>query len=389
MFDKVGSDSYSLRELEEMKAHDAALKLVKEAALDPNHVLTEKFIKEINQIILVRPYYKEAITQDGQPTRRLIEPGQYKKYPNSVLLENGEIFRYASVEETSAQMGDLIEWIRKEEEAKELHPVQLAALVHYRFVRIHPFDDSNGRTSRLLMNYYLMRNGYAPIVIESNDKKNYLTALNKADVGDIEAFADYISYQSLRWQNIFTTAIQGKSIEEEDDIYKEIDLLKNKIDYSNEPIKTFSNEALTKVYFNSLLPFLTQTLDKFSSLDNHFLRKEVIFEGNGNGSIKNLAEDFTPYVQHIINNNQLKPFTWNFSIIHRNLSKTDKIGFSYTSKFHIRFDKIYYEITSEQAKEALVKKLYHQVISDSEAEFFIRTLLRSEVEAIKKEVGSL
>ncbi|MBK8088659.1 MAG: hypothetical protein IPK31_12305 [Chitinophagaceae bacterium] len=60
MFDKVGSDAYSLRELEEMKAHDVALRLVKEAALDPEHILTEKFIREINQTILVRPYYKDA-----------------------------------------------------------------------------------------------------------------------------------------------------------------------------------------------------------------------------------------------------------------------------------------------------------------------------------------
>jgi Fic family protein len=274
MFDKVGSDSYSLRELEEMKAHDAALKLVKEAALEPNHVLTEKFIKEINQIILVRPYYKEAETFDGQPTRRLIEPGQYKKFPNNVRLENGEIFHYASVEETPAQMGDLIDWIRKEEESKELHPVQLAALVHYRFVRIHPFDDSNGRTSRLLMNYYLMRYGYAPVVIESSDKKNYLAALNRADTGDMDFFINYVSIQSLRWQQFYSKAARGESIEEDQDIFKEIELLKNKIDYSNYTAKTFSSEALNKIYFDTLLPFLTKVFDKFSTLDNHFLRKD-------------------------------------------------------------------------------------------------------------------
>lgn len=389
MFDKVGSDSYSLRELEEMKAHDAALKLVKEAAFDPNHVLTEKFIKEVNQIILVRPYYKEAITPNGQPTRRLIEPGQYKKYPNSVLLENGEIFDYASPEETPAKMGDLIAWIRKEEESKELHPVQLAALVHYRFVRIHPFDDSNGRTSRLLMNYYLLRYGYAPVVIESSDKKNYLAALNRADTGDLEFFINYISIQSLRWQQFYSKAARGESIEEDQDIFKEIELLKNKIDYSNNTAKTFSSEALNKIYFDTLLPFLTKVLDKFSTLDNHFLRKEIRFDGRGSGIIKNVEDDFTKYVENIINDKQLKPFAWTFLIIHRNLSKVDNISFTYSSKFEIRFDKTHYEIISDQAKDVSIKKLYHQTISDTESDTFIRELLKKEVEAIKKEVGSI
>ena len=130
LFDKVGSDDYSLRELEEMKAHDVAMKMIREAALDPSHELTEKFIREINEVILVRPFYKEAITPDGQPTRRLIAPGMYKKEPNSVRLENGEIFNYTPPEETPSQMGDLLQWLRIEGEKKEFHPVQIAALFH-------------------------------------------------------------------------------------------------------------------------------------------------------------------------------------------------------------------------------------------------------------------
>ena len=54
-------------------------------------------------------------------------------------------------------MGELIEWYRTEQEKKAMHPVALAALLHYKFVCIHPFDDGNGRISRLLTNYVLLK----------------------------------------------------------------------------------------------------------------------------------------------------------------------------------------------------------------------------------------
>ena len=61
-------------------------------------------------------------------------------------------------------------------------PIELASLFHYRYIRIHPFEDGNGRISRLIVNYILYRHGYPMIVVKSADKNNYLTALNRCDV---------------------------------------------------------------------------------------------------------------------------------------------------------------------------------------------------------------
>ena len=62
----------------------------------------------------------------------------------------------------------------KQMEADKVHPVLIAAYLHDELVRIHPFIDGNGRTSRLLMNLYLLRNG-------SNDAKvSYYMALEKS-----------------------------------------------------------------------------------------------------------------------------------------------------------------------------------------------------------------
>src|ERR1700753_3671010 len=137
--DTIGN--HNMREYEETKAHDVAYHMVEELAKDNERPLTEQIIKNLNEIILVRPYWKEAITPDGQNTRRQISVGNYKEYPTSVRLQNGEIFEYASPAETPIQMQGLIEWYR--DEKNSLHPATLATMLHYKFVRIHPFDDGN------------------------------------------------------------------------------------------------------------------------------------------------------------------------------------------------------------------------------------------------------
>lgn len=67
-------------------------------------------------------------------------------------------------------------WLESEE-AKELHPIALAAEVHFRFVAIHPFKDGNGRTARLLMNLVLLRHGYPVAVISNANRSQYIDSL--------------------------------------------------------------------------------------------------------------------------------------------------------------------------------------------------------------------
>lgn len=67
-------------------------------------------------------------------------------------------------------------WLESEE-AKELHPVALAAEVHFRFVAIHPFKDGNGRTAHLLMNLVLLRHGYPVAVISNANRSQYIDSL--------------------------------------------------------------------------------------------------------------------------------------------------------------------------------------------------------------------
>ncbi|MFB6455438.1 Fic family protein [Chitinophaga sp. Hz27] len=223
IFDKT-TGNHDFREYEEMKAHDVAFEIIQEMADDKERPLSKSAIRNLHEVLLVRPYWRDAITATGQLSRKQIQVGVYKTSPNHVQLSNGKIFHYTSPDATPAEMQDMVDWYRKEEEGGGLHPVQLAALLHYRFVRMHPFDDGNGRMSRLLMNYVLLRHNYPPVIIKSDDKKNYLNALNDADIGDLDVFISYIEKQLIWSLELYIKAATGEILDEDADLKKEIEL---------------------------------------------------------------------------------------------------------------------------------------------------------------------
>lgn len=66
------------------------------------------------------------------------------------------------------------------EDWKKYHPIIRAALLHGELVKIHPFVDGNGRTSRLVMNLSLMNSGYLPVIVKKEKRLEYYNALDKA-----------------------------------------------------------------------------------------------------------------------------------------------------------------------------------------------------------------
>lgn len=194
--DVIGSAK--MKDLEEMKAHNICLNMVEQEA-QTDEPLTETFIRQVHQVMLREDYKVYRKLPGEETTSYTVHAGRYKTRPNSVITPTGERFEYASPEETPALMADLVRWYNEVAEEGSMSPIQLAALFHYRYIRIHPFEDGNGRIARLMVNFILSRHKWPMMVIRSKNKKAYLSALALADasVGPIPADGAHASFKSV------------------------------------------------------------------------------------------------------------------------------------------------------------------------------------------------
>lgn len=278
------SGNATLKDYEEMKAHNVGLEMIKQEAADKERPLSETFIRQLNKTILVENYWKNATTPTGQPTRVEIKAGEYKTRPNSVITATGETFEYATPEETPALMKDLVAWYNQEEAKGELSPLELATLLHYRYIRIHPFEDGNGRIARLLVNYVLLRHNCPMVVIRSKDKENYLRVLHQCDIAvglhpsdgayaeleRIEPSVEYMEEQMKRAFEICIKAAKGESIEEEDDFEKRIELLAREAQAKRKGVMHKSDEAINWLIEEVFLKMCDKIKHKLSKLDKFY-----------------------------------------------------------------------------------------------------------------------
>ncbi len=145
-----------LEDVLEAKNAEKTLNFVKEFKED----LTEEFLLKVHEI-----YFKE--------TKPYIA-GKYKTAQNRIT---GSAFETTPPKFVPTDMK--LYFKEYEKLKKELHPLELAAWAHWKLVRIHPFQDGNGRTARIIMNFVLHKNGYAMIDIKTKEKQQYFNALEK------------------------------------------------------------------------------------------------------------------------------------------------------------------------------------------------------------------
>ncbi|WP_338360076.1 Fic family protein [Yeosuana marina] len=255
----------------EMQAHNEALKYIEEIVKE-DRPLTEQFIRDLNNLILKSDYQVDAITPDGQPTKKWVRVGEYKREPNHVLTRTGEIFRFAEPNEVPALMNELIQWYRTEKEKTDFNAFLVAAEFHYRFIRIHPFDDGNGRTARILMNFILMQSGLPPIIIPTQEKSNYLNGLEQADAGNIEAFFTYLSEKLITSLELMNAGARGEAIEDEDDLDKALAVLKNKVETIgvSKEVKQRDRTLVLKVLNEAFIPVLFEYDKQWAKFRDYF-----------------------------------------------------------------------------------------------------------------------
>ena len=144
--------------------------------------------------------------------------GNYKKFPNSVAAfdetgrQIGIVFETATPFETPRRMEELVSWLNRAREEKRLHPLFSIAVFAVVFLEIHPFQDGNGRLSRVLTTLLLLQTGYAYVPYSSlesvieNSKEGYYLALRQTQ-GTIRS--DAPNWRT--WIEFFCARCKGKS----------------------------------------------------------------------------------------------------------------------------------------------------------------------------------
>lgn len=156
--------------------HFEALRYVRALARQKTP-LTELDVRNLHRLVMLRSGPEIA--------------GRYADQGRYVLTQTGR-HAFPSPAEVPAAMGDFSRWLGA---ASDMPETAFAA--HRRLVDIHPFNDGNGRTARLVMNLVLIRGGYPPIAVRPQDRAAYVDALQQAQAGKgTEAF-DRLLYERL------------------------------------------------------------------------------------------------------------------------------------------------------------------------------------------------
>jgi len=360
----------------EVTGHNEAINWVIDV-VKGEYPLTENFIRELHKLLLKDPYEVDAITPDGKPTKKKVHVGEYKKTPNHVKTVTGEIFRFATPEETPAKMTDLLNWYRSKIEEETINPILLASEFHYKFISIHPFDDGNGRTARIIMNFILMKYGFPPTIIKTEDKENYFAVLRLADAGNIEAFINYITQNLVYSLELMISGAKGEPIEEADDLEKELILLESRLKNINKREYIAKSEDIIQTIFSeTILPLFNKLEEKQKKLfDNFYVEQKTYFYMDG-------SQVDEPYYRS------------EFGLIHslgyeqtfRNLKIIGYDG-SYTNRVYIHFLASKYIITSSRDKKmVLSEKTYGSYLTNSEINSIIENRSKAHKDYIEEKI---
>ena len=169
--DGVSIGGKELREIYEVVNQKKAYEYVKKC-IAQQKTLDENIVKDLHALL----------------TENIIVGGIYR---NQEVRISGAGFTPPAGNEMYLQIKGFYEELNQQ---SDLNPIELAAWTHAEFVRIHPFIDGNGRTSRLLMNYQLLSKGFLPVSIAKENRLEYYNALEEYAVhSNLQPFANLVA----------------------------------------------------------------------------------------------------------------------------------------------------------------------------------------------------
>ena len=214
-------------------------------AIEGNTLTRKETVRIINENITSSPkpfvYYQEAKNHAKAFDRILELVNNNEDMSESELLnihkiilsgidsENAGFYRNCRVSISGSRvvlpnpikvpmlMGEFFDWLNKQDKTSPLTAIE----AHFRFVKIHPFVDGNGRCARLLMNFLLLKAGFSPLIIRPIDRKRYIDNIEKYQLTEVSQ--SYTKFMLNALNRSIATCINLFDIERED--YEKSDLL--------------------------------------------------------------------------------------------------------------------------------------------------------------------
>ena len=203
---------FSTRDEQEVAGYAEVMQLIFESY--SSIPLTENHIKQLHSLLLRY--------SDKDHRHR----GAYKTLANNIAAFDanghalGVIFETTSPFDTPLQMQDLVEWVNQAFKDQILHPLLIIAIFTVRFLAIHPFQDGNGRLSRILTTLLLLKAGYVYVPYSSlesvieNNKDGYYLALHRTQAT--------LNQEQPQWQAWLTFFLRSMK-KQKDNLLKKVE----------------------------------------------------------------------------------------------------------------------------------------------------------------------
>lgn len=379
--------SAKLSDYVKASAHNNALKKIVSASKRKNYSLTEDFVKELYKTLTSGPAINEYAMDDGCLMDYMEHSFtvSYKRKNNAILTPEGHTIHFASVSDTPKLMSELVAWYNAESQAGKLHPIELAALLHYKFLCIHPFPDANGRIARLLVNFTLLKNDYPMIVIHCEDKDEYHRALAESNhvvgstgIREAKANADDVSRLSELFTRLTINSfescfkiVNGDDAVLYDELHRRISTLHKRLDVTinRDDVKlAYSKPAVKSVVERTIVPLLKTWEEYLSEFDLLIYNRKSYMSIDGYE--QNYEYDFLSLADNLVHLDRIPEENIHLSLYITGIRNTNKNKNSkpiYGGEIRITFYKSVYEIRNS-ANETIYTKLYHQGLDEAETE---------------------
>ncbi|MFB9596972.1 Fic family protein [Saccharothrix longispora] len=186
---RAGDGAVDENVLEVVRSQYDTLEFLAQSAREGRDI-SVSLIKELHvSLTRTQPTYT-ATGPTGMVFEATLHHGEWKQQANHVMRPDGPVLEYTPPEQVASQVDELVKLYHT---YADRNPVIRAAWLHHRFVRIHPFEDGNGRVARCLTLLTLLRHDLAPLVVDRRERNRYLECLDKANEGDLRPLVRFFA----------------------------------------------------------------------------------------------------------------------------------------------------------------------------------------------------